>query len=288
MAGGSGDGTMAGIDLSRPHPARMYDYYLGGKDHFAIDRETAERGLASWPAVRTATRENRKYLARVVDYLAREAGIRQFLDIGTGLPTAGNTHEVAQAIAPDSRIMYVDNDPLVLAHARALLTSSPQGRTGYIEADLREPGRILADPMVGEVLDLSKPVALMLIAILHFIADSDDPGGIVATLLDGLAPGSYLVATSVTPEHDPDGVHGLERTYREGGMTLQARTADDFGHLVFSGLELVPPGMVLVSEWRPDEDGPRPRPADVSVYGAVGRKPAGDAQPGSAPPGGKL
>jgi len=274
MAGGTGDGTMAGVDFSRPHPARMYDYYLGGKDHFAIDRETAERGMRSWPTVRTATRENRKFLARAVNYLAGEAGIRQFLDIGTGLPTAGNTHEVAQAIAPDSRIMYVDNDPLVLAHARALLTSAPEGRTGYIEADLREPGKILADPMVSEVLDLSQPVALMLIAILHFIADADDPGGIVATLLDALAPGSYLVATSVSPEDDPEGVHGLERTYREGGMTLRARRADEFGHLVFSGLELVPPGMVLVSEWRPDDDGPRPRPADVSVYGAVARKPS--------------
>jgi SAM-dependent methyltransferase len=252
----------------------MYDYYLGGKDHFAIDRETAERGMQSWPTVRTATRENRKFLTRAVNYLAAEAGIRQFLDIGTGLPTAGNTHEVAQAIAADSRIMYVDNDPLVLAHARALLTSAPEGTTGYIEADLREPGKILANPMVSEVLDLTRPVAVMLVAILHFIADADDPGGIVASLLAALAPGSYLVATSVSPEDDPEGVHGLERTYREGGMTLQARTADEFGRLVFSGLELVPPGMVLVSEWRPDDEGPRPRAADVSVYGAVARKPA--------------
>jgi hypothetical protein len=251
----------------------MYDYYLGGKDHFAIDRETAERGMRSWPTVRTATRENRKFLARAVKYLVGEAGIRQFLDIGTGLPTAGNTHEVAQLTAPDSRIMYADNDPLVLAHARALLRSAPEGRTGYIEADLREPEKILTNPLVREVLDLDKPVALMLVAILHFIADEEDPAGIVTTLLAALPPGSYLVATHVSPEDDPEGVHGLERTYREGGMTLQARTAEEFGDVAFPGLELVPPGMVLVSEWRPDEEGPRPRPADVGTYGAVARKP---------------
>ena len=269
----SNGGALPGVDFSRPHPARMYDYYLGGKDHFQIDRETAERGLQSWPTVRTATRENRRFLGRAVNYLAGEAGIRQFLDIGTGLPSAGNTHEVAQRIAPDSRIMYVDNDPLVLTHARALLTSKPEGRTAYIEADLREPEKILASPVLGEVLDLSKPVALMLIAILHFIPDSADPGRIVSTLLDALPSGSYLVATSVTPEHDPEGVHNLERVYRNGGMTLQARTSDEFGSLLFSSLDLVPPGMTLVSEWRPDEGGPRPTAEEVSVYGAVGRKP---------------
>jgi SAM-dependent methyltransferase len=252
----------------------MYDYYLGGKDHFAIDRETAERGLRAWPTARTAARENRKFLARTVRYLAAEAGIRQFLDIGTGLPSANNTHEVAQQIAPASRVVYADNDPLVLAHARALLSSAPQGRTAYIQSDLREPEKILASPVVGEVLDLSRPVALILVAILHFIADADDPGAILATLLAALAPGSYLVVTHLSPEDDPAGVHGLERTYREGGMTLQARTADELAHLAFPGLQLVPPGVVLVSEWRPDDDdGPRPRPADVGVYGGVARKP---------------
>jgi hypothetical protein len=252
----------------------MYDYYLGGKDNFAIDRETAERGLQIRPNVRTAARENRKFLARAVRYLAAEAGIRQFLDIGTGLPSANNTHEVAQRIAPDSRVVYADNDPLVLAHARALLNSAPQGRTAYIQADLREPEKILASPAVSEVLDLSQPVALMLVAILHFIADEEDPGAILATLLGALAPGSYLVASSASPEDDPVGIREMERIYREGGMTLQARTSDEFARLAFSGLELVPPGVVLVSEWRPDAIGPRPQPADVSVYGAVARKPA--------------
>jgi hypothetical protein len=269
----SEDDAVPELDISRPHSARMYDYYLGGKDHFAIDRETAEIAMRSWPAVRIAVRENRKFLARAVKYLAGEAGIRQFLDIGTGLPSANNVHEVAQQVAPDSRIVYADNDPLVLAHARALLTSSPAGRTAYIEADLREPEKILASPVVRQTLDFSQPIALMLVAILHFIGDEDDPGAIVATLLAALPPGSYLVASHVTPEHDPAGVHGLERAYRSGGVTAQARTASDFGRMIFSGLELVPPGVVLVSEWRPEGNSPQPKPAEVSWYGAVARKP---------------
>jgi len=175
-----------GIDLSRPHTARMYDYLLGGKDHFAVDRETMEAGLKSWPGARVYARENRKFLARAVEYLAREAGVRQFLDIGTGLPSANNVHEVAQRVAPDSRVVYVDNDPLVLVHARALLTSDPAGRTAYIHADLRDPEKILADPVVRDTLDLSQPVALMLVAILHFIPDEDDPGAIVSALMSGL------------------------------------------------------------------------------------------------------
>jgi hypothetical protein len=261
------------IDVTRPHSARMYDYYLGGKDHFAVDRETAEVAMRSWPAVRVAVRENRKFLARTVSYLAGQAGIRQFLDIGTGLPSANNVHEVAQRVAPDSRVLYADNDPIVLAHARALLRSSPAGRTAYIQADLREPEKILANPMVVETLDLSQPVALMLVAILHFVTDDEDPGGIVGSLLAALPPGSYLVASHVTPEHDPVGVHGLERAYRAGGVAAQARTASEFEHMVFSGLELVDPGVVLVSEWRPDADGPLPEPAEVNWYGAVARKP---------------
>jgi SAM-dependent methyltransferase len=273
MESGSEAGTIPGIDFSMPHSARMYDYYLGGKDHFAVDRKTADLAMQSWPAVRVAVRENRKFLARTVSYLAGEVGIRQFLDIGTGLPSANNVHEVAQRIAPDSRVVYTDNDPLVLTHARALLASSPAGRTAYIEADLREPEKILANPVVRETLDFGEPVALVLVAILHFIADEEDPGAIVASLLRALPPGSYLVASHVTPEHDPAGVHGLERTYRNGGVPAQARTAADFGRMVFSDLELMPPGLVLVSEWRPEENGPRPRPAEVNWYGAVARKP---------------
>jgi SAM-dependent methyltransferase len=259
------------FDVTKPHSARVYDYYLGGKDHFAADRQTAEKAMQSWPAVRTAVRENRAFLGRAVRYLAGEAGIRQFLDIGTGLPSADNVHEVAQAAAPESRVVYVDNDPIVLAHARALLTSGPRGRTAYIEADLREPEKILASQAVAETLDLSRPVALMLVAVLHFLVDADDPARVVAALLGALAPGSYLVASHVTPEHDPEGVGGLERTYRLGGIPAQVRTAADFADLAFRGLELVDPGVVLVSEWRRPA-GPRPLPAEVNWYGGIGRK----------------
>jgi SAM-dependent methyltransferase len=260
------------IDQTKPHSARVYDYYLGGKDNFAADRETAERAMQSWRAVRTAVRENRAFLGRAVRYLASEAGIRQFLDIGTGLPSANNVHEVAQAVAPESRVVYVDNDPIVLVHARALLGSAPEGRTAYIDADLREPEKILASPAVAETLDLSRPVALMLVAILHFLIDADNPARVVATLLDALPPGSYLVASHVTPEHDPEGVRGLERAYRQGGIPAQVRTADDFAALAFRGLEMIDPGVVLVSEWR-RPDGPRPLPAEVNWYGGIGRKP---------------
>jgi hypothetical protein len=273
MVSGSREAVPVEIDVSRPHSARMYDYFLGGKDNFAIDRETAEQALQSLPMLRTGVRENRKFLARAVRYLVGEAGIRQFLDIGTGLPSADNTHEVAQGIAPDSRIVYADNDPLVLAHARALLASSPAGRTAYIEADLREPDKILADPAVRGILDFSRPVALMLVAILHFIADEDDPAGIVAALLAALPPGSYLVASHISPDHDPEGVGGAERTYRAGGVTTQPRSAEEFGRVFFGGLELVPPGVTLVSEWRPDDSDLRPKPGEVNSYGAVGRKP---------------
>jgi SAM-dependent methyltransferase len=260
------------IDTGKPHSARMYDYYLGGKDHFAADRETAQKAMQSWGAVRTAVRENRAFLGRAVRYLVRDAGIRQFLDIGTGLPSANNVHEVAQAVAPECRVVYVDNDPIVLAHARSLLASVPTGRTAYIDADLREPAAILASPQVRATLDLSQPVALMLVALLHFVTDDEDPAAHVATLLEALPPGSYLVASHVTPEHDPEGVAGLERAYRQGGVPAQARTADDFAELAFRGLEMIDPGLVLVSEWRPEVTGPRPLASDVNWYGAIGRK----------------
>jgi hypothetical protein len=261
-----------GIDTSRPHPARTYDYFLGGKNNFAADREVADKVLAGWPTIRIGVRENRKFLARVVTYLAGEVGIRQFLDIGTGLPTADNVHEVAQAVAPSARIVYVDNDPLVLAHARALLTSSPEGRTAYIHADLRDPVAILNDPAVREVLDFTQPIALMLIAILHMIPDEEKPAEILATLLDALPSGSYIVASHITGEHS-DGAAAGERTFQRGGMAAQWRDSDVFARLAFNGLELVPPGVVLTSEWRDDETGPRPTPADVSCYGGVARKP---------------
>jgi hypothetical protein len=249
----------------------MYDYYLGGKDHYQADRVTAEKAVESWPAVRTAVRENRAFLGRAVRYLVQEAGIRQFLDIGTGLPSGNNVHEVAQSLEPASRVVYIDNDPIVLVHAKALLTSRPEGKTAYIDADLRKPRKILDDPAVTGTLDFDQPIALMLVAIMHFLTDDDHPREILSTLLDALPAGSHFTASHVTPEHDPVGVHGLERTYREGGIPAQVRDSATFAELAFTGLDLIQPGVTLVSEWRPDGDAPRPPADQVNWYGGVAR-----------------
>ena len=261
------------IDTSRPHPARMYDYYIGGKNHFAADREVADAALAHWPSGRIGLRENRKFLGRAVRYLAGAAGVRQFLDIGSGLPTTANVHEIAQAVDPSSRVVYVDHDPMVLVHARALLSSAPEGRTAYIQADLKSPLDILSSPVVRSVLDFDEPVALMLVAVLHFLEEEDEAEAVLKALLDALPPGSYLAASHLTLEHDPVGVGGGQRVYHEAGLPMCARDSDEFASLAFSGLELVPPGVVLVSEWRPDSNAPRPSAAEVSCYGGVARKP---------------
>src|SRR5579859_2147813 len=266
------DLPVAEIDTDRPCPARMYDYYIGGKNHFAADRVVADAALAHWPAARIGLRENRRFLGRAVRYLAGEAGIRQFLDIGSGLPTAQNVHEIAQAAAPSSRVVYVDSDPMVLAHGRALLTSRPEGRTDYVQADLRSPSDILWSPEVRSVIDFDQPVALMLVAVLDFLREEDKPEAVVRTLLDALPPGSYLAASHLTLEHDPVGVGGGQRVYHKAGLPMNARDADEFASLAFSGLELVPPGVVLVSEWRPDSKAPLPTAAEVSCYGGVARK----------------
>jgi hypothetical protein len=261
------------IDTSKPHPARMYDYYLGGQNHFSADRQTADTVLASAPQTRTGARENRAFLGRAVNYLVAEAGITQFLDIGSGLPTTNNVHDVAQSVNPAARVVYADNDPLVLAHARALLTSSPEGRTAYIHADLRDPAAILSSDAVRDVLDLSQPVALMLVAVLHFVPDESVAATAIAALLDALPSGSYLTASHVSGEHVPAQAAATTRTYRASGVPLQPRNSDEFAKLAFTGLELVPPGVVLVSEWRPAGNGPRPAPGEVNTYGGVARKP---------------
>ena len=261
------------IDTSRPHAARMYDYYLGGKNHFAADRETADKVIAAMPGVRTGPRENRAFLGRAVRYLAAEAGIRQFLDIGTGLPATNSVHEVAQAVAPDARVVYVDNDPLVLVHARALLTSAPEGQTAYIQADLRDPGEILSSPVVRSVLDFAKPIALMLVAVLHFVGDEHKPAELVAALRDALPPGSFLVASHVTAEHNPAGSAAGQRAYRGGGVSMRPRDSDEFAEIAFAGLDLVPPGIVLVSEWGRSDSGPLPPANEVNAYCGVARKP---------------
>jgi len=262
-----------GIDVRRPHPARIYDYFLGGKDNFAADRETAGQVLQNWPTVRTAARENRAFLSRAVRYLAAEAGIRQFLDIGSGLPTASNVHEVAQEIAPECRVVYVDNDPIVLAHARALLTSDPRGGCAYIDADAREPEKILNNPATQRSLDFSQPVGLILVALLHFIPDEDEPRRTVQTLLDAVPPGSYLAASHVTDEHNQEGLAGAGRAFTDRGLSGALRNPEEFAGLAFAGLDMVDPGVVLVSEWRPYSAAPRPLAAEVNAYGGVARKP---------------
>jgi S-adenosyl methyltransferase len=256
-----------------PHSARMYDYYLGGKNNFEADRAAVDQALASFPTLRTSALQNRFFMGRTTRYLAREMGIRQFLDIGTGLPTSPNLHEVAQGIAPECRVVYVDNDPIVLVHARALLTSSPEGVSAYVDADLRQPARILASPQLTDTLDLSRPVALSLISIVHFLPDSDDPYGIVATLMDALPSGSYLALTHVTGDFAPEAARRAIEVYRAGGITVQIRDRDEVGRF-FVGLDLVEPGVQVIHRWRPeDASGDGLADVDVSVYGALARKP---------------
>ena len=267
------DGPVPEIDPSKPHSARIYDYGLGGKNHFAADRAVAEQVLKNMPQAITVARENRKFLGRAVRYLVAEAGVRQFLDIGAGLPTTENVHEVAQRVDPKARIVYVDNDPLVLVHARALLKGTPEGRTGYIHADLKDPAAILADPVTKQVLDFTEPIGLILVSVLPFLTDADKPEEVLATLLGALPSGSYLAATHTTAEHDPEGWAATERAYSAARIQGQLRDSSEFARMAFDGLELVPPGVVLVSEWRPDDDGPFPAPAEVSCYGGVARKP---------------
>jgi hypothetical protein len=232
------------FDTSVPHPARRYNYWLGGKDNFAADRESGDAIAKAFPTIRLAVLENRSFLRRALNFLAQEAGIRQFLDIGTGIPTAANTHEVAQSVAPESRVVYVDNDPIVLVHARALLTSSRQGATTYIDADLREPDKILNDPELVLTLELSRPVALMLISILQFITDDDDPYALVARLIGALPSGSYLAVSQPTYDFmPPETVDGLTPCVRSHGP-LRPRPRRVCA--LFDGLELALPGVVPV------------------------------------------
>jgi S-adenosyl methyltransferase len=262
-------GAIGGIDTSVAHPARVYDYWLGGKDNFAADREAAERVLAATPGLRFRVQANRAFLARAVKYLAGETGIRQFLDVGTGIPAANNTREVAQSVAADSRVVYVDNDPIVLVHARALLASSPQGSTQYVEGDVRDSGPILK--AAAATLDFSQPVALMLLGIMHLIQDSEEPYRIVADLMHALPSGSYLALSH--PAIDISATQAeAQRRYNERVSTPQTlRTRDEVARF-FDGLELVPPGLSYVHAWRPDPGDLAPEET-VSAHGGVARKP---------------
>jgi O-methyltransferase involved in polyketide biosynthesis len=255
-----------GIDTTVAHPARRYDYWLGGKDNFAADRESGDAIAAKFPAIRTAVVENRRFLRRAVTFLTETAGIRQFLDIGTGLPTADNTHDVAQAMAPESRVVYVDNDPLVLVHARALLTSGPEGATDYIDADLRDTETILRE--AGRTLDFTKPVALMLSGILAHLPSAQEAAAIVRRVMDALAPGSYLVVvdgTNTNPE-----LNEVMKIWNATANPPYAMRSPEEIAGYFEGLELVEPGLVDVTRWRTEPGETRP----LHNLVGVGRKPA--------------
>jgi S-adenosyl methyltransferase len=237
------------FDPEIAHPARVYNVWIGGKDAFPADRRAAEQVAACRPQVVAGARANRAFLARAVGYLAGQRGIWQFLDIGPGLPAPGDTHAVAQAIAPQSRVVYVDNDPLVLAHARALLTSAPEGSCDYLDADLRDPQAILRD--AGRTLDFTQPAAVLLVAVLHFIPDASNPQGIVATLAAALAPGSFVAISHLTGDFAPEQVGAGVAAYNSlvpAGITARSHAQVT---ALFGGLPLVPPGVVPVSEWRP-------------------------------------
>jgi hypothetical protein len=266
---GDGPADRNSLDTSKAHPARIYDYWLGGKDNFAADREAGDLALAAYPQLAEAVKSNRAFLARAVRYLTGEAGIRQFLDIGTGIPSASNTHEAAQHEAPDARIVYVDNDPIVLVHARALLTSTPQGACSYIQADLRDPDHIVAE--AAQTLDLGQPVALMLLAILQFITDAEDPYALVSRLLAALPSGSYLVISHPTDDFNPNKQGESIQRYNERSSEQATLRGREQTLRFFDGLELVEPGVVPVADWRRGSDIELVRPS--SMWCGVARKP---------------
>jgi hypothetical protein len=264
----------AKIDTTKPHPARMYDFYLDGKDHYEIDRDAASHVVSVFPSSKTCARVNRLFMHRATRWLAAEAGIRQFLDIGTGIPTEPNLHQIAQRVAPDAKIVYADNDPIVLAHAQALLRSTTEGRTAYIHADVREPESILTAAELHATLDLSQPLALSLNALLHFIPDEYKPYELVAALVDALPSSSYLVLSHCTPDFDPDTWEKVTEIYRSGGIPAQVRSADEVARF-FDGLELVEPGVEVPHRWKPEAGQPLTdvTDAEVSCYAGVARKP---------------
>jgi S-adenosyl methyltransferase len=256
------------LDTSTAHIARVYDYWLGGKDNFTVDRQVGDKVLDIHPETALSVRANRGFLARAVRYLAAEEGIKQFLDVGTGLPSANNTHEVAQSVAPEARVLYVDNDPIVLVHARALLTSSPEGETGYLDADMKDPDAILTG--AERMLDFTKPVGIMLVAVLHMLRDEEEPGAIVGRFTDAVPPGSFLVISHLASDVQQDTMAEMGRRLNES-MTQQftMRTRAQVEGF-FDGLTLVEPGVVLTHEWRPDSSDDAKTPG--VLWAGVARK----------------
>jgi hypothetical protein len=260
--------TPPDFDSTTPHIARIYDYWLGGKDNFEADRNAAELALAATPTILPGVTANRRFLGRAVRFMAADGEVRQFLDVGTGIPTASNTHEVAQAVDPNARVVYVDNDPIVLAHARALLTGKP-GTTAYVDADARDTGRILAE--AAETLDFSQPVGVMLIAVLHCVPDEDEPGQIVADLLAACPPGSYLAVTHPARDQLDVAVKAEESLSKSMGMKVTFRTRAAVEGLFAGQAELVEPGVVPVQEWRPTSELDF-KSLPTAMWGGVGRK----------------
>ena len=264
------NGSQSQIDTTRAHTARIWNYWLGGKDNYPIDREVGDQIRQLHPDIGTYARADRLFLGRAVRYLASEAGISQFIDVGTGLPTADNTHQVAQRVTPESRIVYVDNDPLVLVHARALLTSTPQGATDYIDADMHDPDRILEE--AARTLDFTQPIALTMLGVVIFISDDGEAYSIVRHFLDALPSGSYLVLShTITSPAMPDVDAAVAFWNEHGTPKLTQRTPEQILRF-FDGLELLEPGVVSCSRWRP-ETTPWGEPNEVAMFGGIGRKP---------------
>jgi len=248
-AGGGEPAEVPDFDVRSAHIARVYDYWLGGKDNFVVDRQVGDQALEAYPGLAQSVRANRAFLARAVRFLAEEAGIRQFLDVGTGLPSSNNTHEVAQSVAPDARIVYVDNDPMVLAHARALLTSTREGACGYLHADARDTAQIIE--YASRLLDFSRPVAIMLIAVLQFIPDSEDPWAVTSRLLSAAPPGSYLVVSHPTRDIETSQVSEFAQRYNASAAEQATWRTQAEVTRFFDGLRVLDPGVVLVPDWRP-------------------------------------
>jgi hypothetical protein len=259
------------IDTSKAHAARVYDYILGGKDNYPPDREAAEQLIKATPSAQLSVRQNRLFLHRVARYLAAEEGIGQFLDIGTGIPTSPNLHEIAQRINPAARVVYVDNDPIVLAHAHARLTSAPQGQVAYIHADMRDPEAILTAPDLTATLDLSQPVALLILSTLHLITDADEARELLRRYVTPLPPGSFLALSVSTNDYISATGEAALSVLRTHGISVLARTHAEVTAL-FDGLELIEPGIVLVNQWRPDADTPEAHVSEVGLYCGVARK----------------
>ncbi len=263
---------MAGMDRTglnphEPHVARMYDYYLGGKDHYPADAEAAEKVLRALPEVRLAAQANRGFIHRAIRFLAGEAGVRQFLDIGTGIPTQPNLHQVAQEQMPEARVVYVDNDPIVLAHARALMVGTPEGRTDYLQADATRPEEILR--AARRTLDFDEPIGLSMIALLNFVPGAYE---VTETLVNALAPGSYLTLTHLTADFDPEGVGATVKVYEERGMYCHPRDREEIARF-FHGMEILEPGVVPIHRWRPPIEPAKSMDTKIPGYAAVGRKP---------------